>query len=228
MTHPSGDTAQFSFGKWTRRLATAVLLSLTSVSVSGCLYDVPLTIEASTNIDTRLLGVFEYEETVLPPADAPPLGPDDEAEIVIHRAAVIPRGPDTYWIFYRNFGQTPAKTLRFIGWISRVDDVDYLTLMDDTEGSDKIGKFSFVKFDWNFPGNFSISSPNMQGLESGVTPMEMREGVRARLAEGTLFPYQPTPWKKIARVYLDKNAEDAALTIPKEFELGTEREQPGL
>ncbi len=226
MTQPAGDfPISESSSSWPRRLIALALLLTAILPTTGCLFDAPLTSEASTNIDTRLLGVFEYREQPPLIENAPP---EEQPPLIIHRVAVIPRSPDTYWIFYRNFGQPSAKTLRFIGWISRVDQDYYLSMQDDTVGLSTFGKFAFVKFDWNFPGNFAISSPNMQGLETVATPFEMREGVRSRLAEGTLFPYEATPWDKIARVYWDPKAENFEATLPKEFLEGTTRKQPGL
>ncbi len=225
MTHPAADTTPSKPSTRPRRLIAVAMLVTTLLPLGGCLYDAPLTGQASTNLDTRLLGVFEYRQRPVALEDA---DPDDEPKLIIHRAALIPRTEDTYWIFYRNFSETPAKTLRFIGWISRVDQEYYLSVQDDTVGSKSFGKFAFVKFDWNFPGNFTISSPNMQDLENVATPFEMRKGVRARLAEGTLFPYEATPWDKIARIHWDRKAENPEATLPKEFLEGTERNLPGL
>lgn len=225
MTHPANDISPAESTTWPQRLIAAAFLAVVILPLAGCLYDSPLTAQASTNLDTRLLGVFEYKQSPTAPDDATG---DDRPKFIIHRVALIPRTEDTYWIFYRNFGETPAKTLRFIGWISRVDQKYYLSIQDDTAGSATFGKFSFVKFDWSFPGNFTVSSPNMQDLENVATPFEMRKGLRARLAEGTLFPYEATPWDKIARIYWDRKAENPEATIPKEFFEGTERDLPGL
>ncbi len=194
------------------------------LALAGCLYDTPITPNASTNIDTRLLGVFEYQQRV----EGAEVGEDGERPKIIHRAAILPRGEDTYWIYYRNFSVAPAKVFRFIGWISRVDGDHFLSLQDDTVDSPTLGKFAFVKFDWSFPGNFSISAPNMQGVEGAVTPGEMRTALRARLADDTLFPYEATPWEKIARISWDRTAENPTIEIPKEFEEGATRPFPGL
>jgi hypothetical protein len=211
-----------------RPALAAVLAALASLLLVGCLDDTPITATASTNIDTRLLGVFEYQERVKRAETDPALADGEKPPMIIHRAAILPRDADTYWIYYRNFSQSPAKVLRFIGWISRVDGDHYLSFQDDTAGSRTLGKFSFVKFAWTFPGNFTISAPNMQGVEAGATPFDRRAIVRARLEEGTLFPYEATPWDKIARVYWDRKAENPTIEIPKEFEEGTTRQFPGL
>ncbi len=201
-------------------------LAASLLALGGCLYDTPITANASTNIDTRLLGVFEYKERI-PNAELED-DTDEASKFKIHRAAIIPRDEDTYWIYYKNFSESPAKVLRFIGWISRVDGDYYLSMQDDTVDSPALGKFAFVKFDWSFPGNFTISAPNMQGVETVETPEEMRRALRARLADDTLFPYEPTPWDKIARVYWDRKAENPTIEIPREFEEGATENFPGL
>ncbi len=207
-------------------LAFALLIAA-ALALTGCLYDTPITAAASTNIDTRLLGVFEYQERVKR-SEVEVAADEEEKPKIIHRVAILPRDEDTYWIYYRNFSVSPAKVLRFIGWISRVDGDHYLSLQDDTADSKTLGKFAFAKFVWSFPGNFTISAPNMQGVENATTPREMRDALRARLADDTLFPYEATPWDKIARVYWDREAESPTAEIPKEFEDGATESFPGL
>ncbi len=217
-----------------KKVRPALALAVAVLLLTGCLFDTPITSNASTNIDTRLLGVFEYKQLVdrdatetvevIEIVDGEEVIQVVEPPMIIHRVAILPRDEDTYWIYYRNFGQTPAKVLRFIGWISRVDGDYYLSFQDDTAGSQAFGKFAFAKAEWIYPGNFAVSSPNMQGMENAATPYEMRRALRARLKEDTLFPYEPTPWNKIARVYWDRKAENPTVAIPKEFEEGTTEE----
>ena len=110
------------------------LLALLSLSLGGCLFDHPLTEYSSTNLDTRLLGVFEFKEAEKPKPNQPPTPPGVDNSI-IHRMAVLPLSANRYMIYYRDFSKKPAKVDKFIGWISRVDTNYYISFQDITEGS---------------------------------------------------------------------------------------------
>jgi hypothetical protein len=193
------------------------------LGLGGCLTDSPLTSSASTNIDTRLLGVFEYDSGGGRKKD----GGDEASEKEILRVAVLPRSEDEYLIYYRDESKKPVETLEFIGWISRVDENYYLAIKDVTGGSSTFGKFSFMKFTWRWPGNIILHAPDQAGLEH-ASSFQLRKAVRQKLRDDTLFPYEGTYWNKIARVWWDPKAENPATTIPKEFYTGTKRKHPGL
>lgn len=202
------------------RILPLLLLPVLALGLSGCLFDQPLTAWSnltSPAIDSRLLGVFEFKQNGKKP--------DDPA--IIHRAAVLPLGPNRYVIYYRDFSKKPAKTLKFVGWLSRVDNATYLSLEDQTEGSPTFGQHSFARYQWEFPGNFLISAPNVPEAANAANPYRVRRALRAQLKAGSAFPFEATYWKKIARIWW--NPRDAVPTeIPVEFEKGTERVNPGL
>ncbi len=206
------------------RTTLACLAATALVSLSGCLTDFPLTSTASTNIDTRLLGVFEYDQK--PNRRRGEALADDEKKVT-QRVAVLPRNGDEYLVYHRDFDKKPARTTVFVGWISRVDNDYYLTLEDVTDDSPTRGKFTFLRYEWRWPGNFIVYAPDLKELEN-VSSYEMRQAVRARLKDDTMFPFEGTYWTKIARVWWDPEAENPAATIPPEFEKGTKRNFPGL
>jgi len=209
-----------------------ILLALLPLGLGGCLFDHPLTGFSSTNIDTRLLGVFEYKEA--PPSDpkkptpTPTPSPDAVDHSIIHRLAVLPLGANRYQIYYRDFSKKPAQVDKFVGWISRVDSQYYVTFQDQTEGSPTFGKYGFFRFQWQFPGDFTLYAPDLKDLAATTSSFQLRQEVRKRLKAGTLFPYTATFWKKIARVWWDTAGAKNGTSIPKEFENGTTRDDPGL
>ncbi len=205
------------------------LLALLSLSLGGCLFDHPLTGISSTNIDTRLLGVFEFKDAakVDPKKPADTTSSPEIDDSIISRVAVLPLAPNRYVIYYRDFGKKPAKVDKFIGWISRVDSNYYLAFRDDTEGSNTFGQYGFFRFEWEFPGNILLYAPDLKDLEH-ASSYQLRAAVRKQLKAGTLFPYAATYWKKIARVWWDPAGAESGTSIPKEFEHGTLREDPAL
>ena len=179
--------------------------------LSGCLFEHPLTPYSSTNLDTRLLGVFQYNETVRTQVDG--------AEVVsrrVHRVAVVRQDASRYTILYKNVTDAPKKILRFTGWISRVDTNYYLTFRDDDESSKTFGKFGFVRFAWTWPSSIVLTTP---AIEPGsvASSFALRQTVRAMLKEDTLFPFEPTLWERIARVWWDIDSDDPTANIPAEF-----------
>jgi hypothetical protein len=225
--------------KLLRTTLALLLLAALPLGLGGCLFDHPLTEVSSTNIDTRLLGVFEFREgtknkkeanAAAKKQDAKP-DADKDNDVEIHRLAVLPLSDSRYVIYYRDFSKKPAQTMKFIGWISRVDSSYYLTFHDETPGSQTYGKYGFFKFEWEFPGNFLLYAPDMKGLEQ-ASSYQMRVGVRKRLKAGVLFPYEATYWQKISRVW--GKPKDFGLRVgepdalPPEFENGTKLDNPGL
>lgn len=218
-----------------------LLLALLPLGLGGCLFDHPLTSPAnvtSPNLDSRFCGVFEFrdpkDKSKKPDAsdkskkkgkDAVPDNPDD---YYIHRLAVLPVSANHYVIYYRDFSKKPAKTLKFNGWISRVDNDYYFSFQDETEGAPSFGKYGFFKFVWEFPGDFQLFTPNAKEFEGATSSYQMRRILRAKIREGTAFPYESTEWKKIARVWWNPLAKPATPEIPPEFETGTKLENPGL
>jgi hypothetical protein len=205
-----------------RSALAPIFLALLPLGLGGCLFENPLTGWSSTDIDSRLLGVFEFKQGVRNERDR------GDGESIIHRVAVLPQDANRYTIYYRDFSKKPAKTWKFIGWISRVDSRYYLTFRDETEGSETFGKYGFVGFSWEFPGNFLVFTPDMKDAATAASPYRLRATLRQKLKAGALFPYEPTWWRKIARVWWNPLLKTGQTEIPPEFEKGTDRQDPGL
>lgn len=186
-------------------LLTAVLL------LSGCLYEFPLTPYPSTNIDTRLLGVFQYNETVRAVVN--------EVEVQTireHKVAIVRQDVSRYTILYKNVTDAPNKVLRFTGWISRVDTNYYLTFRDDDPDSKTFGKFGFVRYDWTWPSSMVITAPSIDPA-AVTSSFALRKLVRRSLKDESLFPFESTLWERTARVWWDLKSDDPTANIPKEF-----------
>ncbi len=179
--------------------------------LSGCLFEHPLTPYPSTNLDTRLLGVFQYNEAVRTQVDG-----EEVTSRRVHRIAVVRQDVSRYTILYKNVTDAPKKIHRFTGWISRVDTNYYLTFRDDDASSETFGKFSFVRYTWTWPSSIVFAAP---AIEPGsvTSSFGLRQTVRAMLKEDTLFPFEPTSWERTARVWWDINSDDPTANIPAEF-----------
>jgi hypothetical protein len=108
-----------------------------------------------------------------------------------------------------------------------VDSSYYVTFQDDTEGSGTFGQYGFFRFEWEFPGNITLYAPDLKDLYH-ASSYQLRAAVRKQLKAGTLFPYEGTYWKKIARIWWDPAGAESGTSIPKEFENGTKLENPAL
>jgi hypothetical protein len=194
-----------------RRSAAVFAVLLVGLMLGGCLYDAPLSEFPSTNIDTRLLGIFEYNEPVKKTADG--------VEVIstrVHRVAVVRQDVNRYTILYRNVTDAPKKILRFTGWISRVDTKYYLTIRDDTDGAPTFGKFGFVRYQWTWPSSIIISAPSISP-EEATSPFKLRQAVRAKLKQDALFPFEPILWERVERTWWDVKSDDPTINIPVDF-----------
>jgi len=189
---------------------TAALFVLAAL-LSGCLYEHPVTPLPSTNLDTRLLGVFQHDETVKTKVDGV-----EVQSIRVHRVAIVRQDVNRYTILYKNVTDAPKKVLRFTGWISRVDTDYYLTFRDDDKDSKTFGKFGFVRYKWTWPSDMVISAPSVDP-EAVTSSFAFRELIRKSRKEGTLFPFEPTFWNRIARVWWDIKSDDPTANIPEAF-----------
>lgn len=207
-----------------------LVLLVAVLGLSGCLYEKPLSSTPSTNIDTRLLGVFEFSEKVRKrdAADEDASGEDAEEKENVQRVAILPHGESRYIIYYRDYSKSPVQTLTFIGWITRVDNDYYLSYRDDTPGSETFGRYGFLKFEWKWPGSFMVYMPDSDAFAGVPTSYAMRQMLRTKRKDGTLFPYQGTFWERIARVWWDQGNPDPLTTVPKEFETGRDEKGPLL
>ncbi len=224
-----------------RPLLAPLLLVLLPLALGGCLFDHPLTSPTgltSPNLDSRFAGVFEFREIKEKPGakpgenakpnDAKPGADAKPEDVTIHRLAVLPLGANHYVVYYRNFGKKPARTMKFLGWVSRVDTKYYFSFQDETDGEPSKGRYGFFRFVWRFPGDFTLYAPDAKEFESATSSYQMRKILRAKLKAETAFPYEGTAWKKIARVWWDPAGAGSGATIPPEFEKGTKLENPAF
>lgn len=186
-------------------------LLVVSILLSGCLYEHPVTPFPSTNLDTRLLGVFQHNESVKTEVDGVTV-----QSTRTHRVAIVRKDVNRYIILYKNVTDAPDKVLRFTGWISRVDTNYYLTFQDDDPKSKTFGKFGFVRYDWTWPSSMVIFAPSIDP-EAVTTSFALRQLIRKSLKEETLFPFEPTLWERIARVWWDIKSDDPTANIPDAF-----------
>lgn len=211
-----------------------LLIALLPLGLGGCLFDHPLTSPenvTSPNLDSRFCGVFEFREAKDKKRSRPVMGDTGSfkpEEYNLHRLAVLPLSPARYVIYYRDFSKKPARTLKFRGWISRVDNGYYFSFQDETEGATSQGKYGFFRFVWTYPGDFLLYAPDANLFAGARSSYEMRKILRAGLRNDTAFPYEGTYWKKIARIWWDPAAAETGTSIPAEFEKGTTLPKPGL
>jgi len=186
-------------------------LAVAATLLSGCLYEHPVTPYPSTNIDTRLLGVFQHNEAVKKIVDNV-----EVQSIREHRVAIVRQDVNRYTILYKNVTDSPKTVLRFTGWISRVDTEYYLSFRDDDEKSKTFGKFGFVRFKWTWPSDMVISAPSVDPA-SITSSFALRQLIRKSLKDDTLFPFEPTLWTRIARIWWDIKSDDPTANIPESF-----------
>lgn len=193
-----------------RTCLTRLAATLAVLALAGCLYDFPIS-GPSTNIDTRLLGVFEYRQPVTLVVDGEEIPVEH-----IHRMAVVRQDVDRYTILYKNVATAPDTVLRFTGWISRLGEQYYVTFRDDTPGSATFGKYGFVNYQWAWPHAVILEAPGLDP-EAITSSFRLRQIARSMLRNESLFPFQPTRWDRIARVWWDMNSDDPTANIPEDF-----------
>jgi hypothetical protein len=168
------------------RLSALALLLLT-VLLAGCYFDQPLTSTPSSDINTWLLGVWEYK--------------DDKGRT--YRAAVVPLADDRYTVWFRKLGRKKSETKewQFEAWPSRVGNSTFLTLRcDQSDGEIPVGSHVFVHTQVLDQVQVIIRPLQIDaGPES--TSYEIRQDVRRKLKDRSLLPQQGTTWKRIAEAY---------------------------
>jgi hypothetical protein len=181
----------------------AFALLLLAVFLSGCSFDQPLTDKPSSDINTWLLGVWEYK--------------DEKGRT--YRAAVMPLTDDRYTVWFRHLGKKKSETKewQFEAWPSRVGDSTFLTLRcDQSDGDVPVGGHVFVHTQVLDQRQVIVRPLQIDaGPES--TSYEIRRDVRRKLKERSLLPQQGSTWTRIAEVYWRPGNEGEGSFTPVRF-----------
>lgn len=184
----------------------ALALLLFTALMAGCYFEQPLTPGPSKDINTWLLGVWEYR--------------DEKGKV--YRAGVLPLTGDRMTVWFRAIGKQPktTKEWQFEGWISRVGRSSFLTLKClKSSGDVPEGGFVFAHYQ-------VIDQLNMilRPLQLDATPetssYHLRAEVRARLKDQSLLPQSGARWTRISEVYWPREGDDEQPFQPLRFPAG--------
>lgn len=176
------------------------LLAILSLTNSCQLYQNPLTDRPSKDINTWLLGVWEYE---------------DEAGKT-YRIGVMPLTADRLTIWGREMGS--SKTVKYEAWISRVGSSKFLSMKSLTS-TKEIPEGTFVFLHYQVIDQTHVVARGLQ-LDSpeDASSKALRREVRAKLEDRTLLPDQGSTWTRISEVYWQAGEDPLAQPmIPPRF-----------
>jgi hypothetical protein len=165
----------------------ALILIAALAFLAGCNFENPLTSHPTKDLNTWLLGVWEYK---------------DEKGIV-HKATVTPKTGDRYWVNVQTLGtrKSAKKVYVFEAWISRVGNSSFLTLQAlETSGDIPLDGYSFVHFQVLDQNNVRIRVPQL-GSDASATSYELRKEIRTRLKDGSLYSEERSDWTRVSEVY---------------------------
>ncbi len=165
----------------------ALILIATIALLAGCNFENPLTSHPSKDLNSWLLGVWEYK---------------DEKGIV-HKATVSPKTGDRYWVNVQKLGtrRSPTKVYVFEAWISRVGNSSFLTLQAlQTPGDIPVDSYSFVHFQVLDQNHVRIRIPQL-GSDPSASSYELRKEIRYRLKDNSLYSDAGSDWARISEVY---------------------------
>lgn len=180
------------------RFAALAFLLLTSVLLSGCFFQHPLTKGPSDDLNTWLLGVWEHTTE----------------KGKVYRLTSAPLAPDRYRIIFRELGRTPAqtKTWEFEAWPSRVGSATFLTLQCvSSAGEVPVGAYLFCHAQLINQTNVLLRSLQLDS-PAETTSYKLRHEVRSRLKNNTLYAPNFTAWTKVGEVYWEKSGAEGTFT----------------
>lgn len=175
------------------RSLRALTLLLFSVLLAGCYFEHPLTGGPSKDINTWLLGAWEYK--------------DESGKV--YQAQLTPITSDRYAVTFRAPTKTAreVKTWTFEGWTSRVGNSVFLTLKCLTT-SGEIPEGGFVFFHYQVIGqNEVLIRPLQLEASPDMSSFHLRAQVRRQLKENTLLPTAGHPWKRVSETYWNRGDE---------------------
>lgn len=165
----------------------ALIVIATLAFLVGCQFENPLTSHPSKDLNTWLLGVWEYK--------------DDKG--IVHKATVTPKTGDRYWVNVQKLGKrnSPTKVYVFEAWISRVGNSSFLTLRAlEIPGDIPTDTYAFVHYQVLDQNHVRIRVPQL-GSDPSASSYELRKEIRFRLKDGSLYSDAGADWSKISEVY---------------------------
>lgn len=159
------------------------LLAIVSLATGCQKYQNPLTDKPSKDINTWLLGVWEYK--------------DDAGKT--YQAGVLPISGARYSIWCQQKGT--SKSVEYEAWISRVGNSKFLSLKSIKGTKDTPeGTFSFLHYQVIDQLHVVIRGLQMESPDE-TSSRALRAEVRSKLKDGTLLPAAGSTWTRISDVY---------------------------
>jgi hypothetical protein len=181
----------------------ALALLLLCPLLAGCYFDNPLTSEPSKDINSWLLGVWEYKDT----------------KGRTYRARLVPMTGDRYFVTFQAPGGRKGEKKRweFEGWISRVSYSRFLSLKCTLSSGD-IPEGAFVFVNYQVINQNTVITRRLE-LDSSpaATSYELRAEVRQRLKEDSLMPEEGSKWSRISEIYWDPDYTEEQPFQPLRF-----------
>jgi len=173
------------------RILPAALLAATLVMAFGGCFDHPLTAGPSRNINTWLLGVWQTQ--------------DDKGNELT--ATVLPKSAShcSVEIALKDAKTGKKQTGLFDGFISRIDGYHFLSLklLTASPEAGKIGSYAFAHYEMMSPNEVRIRIPDLEE-STGASSFQLRQLVRKKLKDNTLYPRPALVWVRISEVYWEK------------------------
>jgi len=176
------------------------LLLVVIFSLSGCLYDSAPSQPAS-QIDTWLVGSWITQ--------------DKSGKFF--EAVVTPQTNTRYHVSICNKDKNATHPWEFEGWISRVEDVKFLTLSSLSTDPRYHGKYLFFHYELIPPEKeppsgvserrMRLIDPQLPTSTHSLDPYHLRQAIRLALHQGTLLmPQGSSIWTRTGSVILPKTA----------------------
>jgi len=184
----------------------AFALLLFSALLAGCYFDQPLTSGPSDDINTWLLGVWEYK--------------DEKGKV--YRAGVLPLTGDRYTVWFRSLGKSPKETKewQFEAWTSRVGNSSFLSMKClKSAGEVPVGGFVFAHYQV-IDQQHVIMRPLQLDSAPDTTSYLLRSEVRVKLKEKTLLPESGAMWTRISEVHWPREGDAEQPFQPLRFPPG--------
>jgi hypothetical protein len=181
-------------------------LLLFSALLTGCFFDHPLTDKPSKNINTWLLGVWEYRD----------------AKGKVYRAGVLPMTGSRYTVWFRALGKSSReiKEWQFEAWISRVGNSSFLTMKClKTAGEVPEGAFVFAHYQVINQNNVQMRALQLDSSQD-TSSYHLRSEVRVKMKEKTLLPQQGMLWTRVSEIYWPRDGDGEQPFQPLRFPPG--------
>jgi hypothetical protein len=182
----------------------ALAVVAATVLMAGCYFDHPLTGNSSKELNSWLLGVWEYKD----------------AKGKVYRAAMIPRSGGRYQVWFRAIGKRPkdTKEWQFEAWVSRVGSGNFLTFRCvQSAGEVPEGAYVFAHYQVLDQNHVALRPLDLD-KEFDTSSYRLRVEIRRKLKQNTLLPVEAgAVWTRIAEVYWDPESGDDPSFTPLRF-----------